>query len=150
MNIVGKLIFLLRSIVVNTTHGSFPHSLSNSTSGDAGVAASLDDMPKESSPGNLEAQDLPRNPQEKFDSDSKLQGAMETVEVIPVQLEDQPRTRARYRRVFGLLSLAVVLPFPLAAVMGNWYPDAEHDAQKAKRVGTLRLVATLCGQIFSL
>ena len=145
MNVVGKLIFLLRSIVVNTTHGtppdgSSPDSTTPSSNPTGSVGTPLDDLPK--SPGNLEAQDVPPGSlrQGTFDSESKLQGALETVEVVPVQLvlEDQPRARRWYRRLFGTLALLLLLPFAIAPVMGNWYPDAEHDVKKAKTVGMLR------------
>ena len=79
-------------------------------------------------------------------SDSKVKIAQTEEIIIAVQepekayLEDQPRKRALYRRVFNIITPFMLLPFILGPVMGNWYPDAETNAGKAKTVGALRYV----------
>lgn len=62
---------------------------------------------------------------------------------IPPVETDKPTLRIWYRRVFDVLVLAAWAPFVTGTIMGNEYPDAETDAQKANNVQTLRSVAAV-------
>lgn len=124
MAVWGKLVLLLHSIVVNTTKGT-----SNLTSP---TDIPLHEVARKHA--DIEARTGSPRSDVSFGSQSKLPGT----EMIEIVVEDQPHIRHRYRRGFGYLSIAALVPFIFAAVMGHWYPNAEHDANKAKGVAVLR------------
>lgn len=126
MAVLAKAIFLLRSILVNTTKG---------TESNQPVSVPLEDVPSE--PVEIEARDITPRSEVTFDSQSKLPAS----EMIETVVEDQPRMRRLYRQIFTILHIVGIVPFITAAVMGHLYPDAEHDPRKAKTVAKLRSVS---------
>ncbi|KIP06620.1 hypothetical protein PHLGIDRAFT_128189 [Phlebiopsis gigantea 11061_1 CR5-6] len=129
----GKLAFLLRTVVVNSTKGTSPDS----------AGTPMEELPRQS---DIESPALPSS---AGPSDSKLKIVQTEELVIAVQepqkmyVEDQPRRRALYRKVLNIITPAMLLPFIIGAVMGNWYPDAETSASKAKTVEALRYIVAV-------
>ena len=109
MSIHGKLVSLLRCLVVKTTKGIvLPAEQSDSPGGE-----NLGDKPQ----------------------------VTDVVSpAISLEQEDQPKKRALYRRMFGLLALQSIVPFVIGTVGGNGYPDAVISAGAASIIQILRSV----------
>ncbi|EKM54321.1 uncharacterized protein PHACADRAFT_210131 [Phanerochaete carnosa HHB-10118-sp] len=115
----GIILNLLRCLVVHTTKGTSPTPESSPT-------IQTEEM------GGLRA----------FMNKSKTSVAIPPLEYGPQ--EDQPRRRALYRRMFGLLALLSIAPAVIGSLMGNGYVDAVADPKAAaSAVQALRPVATL-------
>lgn len=125
--VVGKLAFLLRVLIVNTTYPP---------DADAAAAGYIVEIAKTPTP-QYEMGHIARR-EATFDSQKGLEEAV-TETVVAVE-EDQPYIRARYRRVFNCVMLTPILPLVLTIAMTNQYPDVDRgtNVKKSKVVEVLR------------